>query len=350
MRVGFQCHRYDKGDFINGSIVAWIDYLAEHVEEVRVITLDPPKSLPTRGNVYLHGFHKGRSKVHTTLNFFKNALTLAPKVDCFFIWQGGHYPGLLKPISLLTGKPIFQWKAHIFTKSYQKLYSRWCSKATFTTSMSSYNGGGLVVITGQAIDTKHFQPKEVDKEWDFLSVGRMNVRKGFHVLIKGLAKAKGRYSLAIAGPCLTDLDREYEGLLRELARELKVDVRFIGPVKRTEMPWVMSKARWFAHAAIAAVDRATLEAGACGVPVISSQRCVVEACEKADLEIVVEVDRTPEAFAEKMDKCMGVEGLDYAMLSLDFRGLVNRDHDAGKTWQKIVPIMKIFSKGGKVKV
>ncbi len=344
MRIGFQTHRYDPNDYINGCLVYWIDELAKHVDEVHVMTLDKPAIAPTRPNIFLAGHHRGRTRLHTVGRFYHNALRLASKVDCFFIWQGGHYPGLLRPVKFLTGKPQFQWKANARAEWRQKLYGRWCSDITFTSSKSSYPGGGHVEVVGQAIDTEHFRPDfGCEKEYDFVTVGRINGTKRFQHMIGALALCKewyGKdYSLAIVGPMLNEKDRHYKQDILDLIERWNVDARFVGPVTRSEMPGWIRKGRVLLNCGVGAFDRINPEAMACGIPVISSCELTPEAMPGWSHKYIV-IKHNVKLIAGRMVWLMTRGQAELDLLGTRLRYEVKRLHGLDKLWFKILPHME----------
>lgn len=269
LRVGFICHRYHDKDIINGSLVGWVDELAKRVKEVYLLTLDRPKQLPTRSNIYMNLMgSRSTNKIKTALRFIR--ITRSTPVDCFFIWQGGHYPALLK----LTGKPVFQWKAHPRVEWWQDLYSRYCNNITFTSTPYSYPGGGRVEVVGHGVDCEHFRPMNVQKTWDYLMVGRVSRSKK----IEKAAKLVGDKTLVCVGPCLTKDDYKYKVELYEVFAGKRI--MFLGSVTRDRMPLIYNRAKVLLNFSVTALDRSVLEAMACGVTVHTTNKCAQYALEQ----------------------------------------------------------------------
>lgn len=332
MKVCFQCHRYDIEDYINGSIVPWVDHLARQVEEVWVMTLDPPAHEPTRKNIKFHAFHRGKTRLQTALNVVRNTMTVAKKVDCFFIWQGGHYPILMWPASFLTGKKIFQWKAHPHIQWYRELYGRFCIHTTFTTSESSYPGGGRVVPVGQGVDVEHFKDQQLPRPFDFLTVSRITPSKGLHLMINSLAEIGRGHDLTVVGPTLTKEDEEYLMDLKRLARSRRIWVEWAGPRTRDQLPATYNLHKVYLNCSVTAVDRSLLEAMSCGMDLITTNQCVRESMPKEVSEWVT-CKRDPTAMAEKMvDRMKGPRK--------NFRDLVVKEHSVQRIWELKLPVMK----------
>ena len=336
MKICFQAHRYSDTDYINGSLVPWVDALAQKVDEVHVMTLDPHAIEPTRPNIYLAGYHRGYNRTHTLTKFFINGLRVRRKVDCFFVWQGGHYAGLVK----LFGKPSFQWKSHQRVEWYQNFYSRYCNAVTFTASPKSYPGGGRVIAIGHGVDTDHFRPLGLERDIDFLILSRITRTKNIHMAISALAKCEGEYNMAVVGPTLTPQDKEYELELMEMKHRLRVNVKFYGPVIRQFVPKWLNRAKVFMNLAqVSALDRGVLEAMSCGTPILTVNECTKEVLGDV-LSLLCESKYEVGAIADEMDHWMLAYQQSREKVGEKLREIVLRHHALSTLWDRILPYMK----------
>ena len=337
MKVAFQSHTYDENEYINGSLVTWVHELACNVEHVYVLTLDKPKTKPTRDNITLFAHHRRPGKYATALQAIKNAHKVGPLVDCIFVWQGGHYPALLQA----SRKPVFQWKAHQNVSWYQDLYSRWCNKTTFTTTPSTYPGRGCVLVTGQGVDTDHFVPIEQEKIIDFLMVCRIASSKKIHMAMAALKACQvywnRRYKLVVAGPVFTDYDRGYMETLKGLKKDWDIDVEFWDPVVRADVPELLSKTKVVLNLTlIGGLDRSASETMSCGLPLISTNKCTKETL-PLDLRAVFGTVYSIQSIAGRMKWFMDMDQDTRQEWGRKARDVALNGHALNRLWDKILP-------------
>ncbi len=135
-----------------------------------------------------------------------------------------------------------------------------------------------VRVTGHGIDTDHFRPiAGVSKDIDLITVGRITESKNLKTLVNILAKVRKVHdvSLTIVGTAVTETERAHEASLRGHIDSLGLTphVHFTGRVSQSELPRVLNQAKVFVTAAQnGSLDKAMLEAMACGLPVVSSAK------------------------------------------------------------------------------
>lgn len=206
MRIAFICQAVDGGNPILAGTVSWLRTLAgkPDVEAVFVIALRTGAfELPD--NVAVHAIGDG-SRWYRLWRFYRAAaLALKSRVDCFFAYQSGPYPVLLLPLSLLTGRPIFQWRAHPHVPLLEKVNILLCDSKVFTSTPAALPfASPKVRIVGQGVDTALFSPKPGARNRDFVTVTRLSPSKRLDLMIRGLAchnRISGKCStLDVYGP------------------------------------------------------------------------------------------------------------------------------------------------------
>jgi glycosyltransferase involved in cell wall biosynthesis len=150
-----------------------------------------------------------------------------------------------------------------------------CVDHIFTASADSFPlRSKKMVVTGHGIDSAVFAPQPVPKTIDLVTVGRITPSKNLQqllVILKAVRKQQA-VTLTIAGTAVTAEEQLYEKTLRTAVTELGLEnqVRFIGKVAQPDLPKVLSASRVFVTAATnGSLDKAALEAMACGVDVVS---------------------------------------------------------------------------------
>ena len=145
----------------------------------------------------------------------------------------------------------------------------------FTASTESFRlRSSKLFVTGHGIDVARFSPMDVPKNLDLVTVGRITKSKNLLTLIDALRdiQKKQKVSLAIVGMSVTDEEKEYEKRLCERIKEYDLEnaVMFTGRLSQEELPTYLSQAKVFVTVAQnGSLDKAMLEAMACGLPVVS---------------------------------------------------------------------------------
>jgi glycosyltransferase involved in cell wall biosynthesis len=137
---------------------------------------------------------------------------------------------------------------------------------------------------GHAIDVRRFPPPTGPKLHDgplrLLALGRMTAWKGYTTMLAALELATEQgldATLEIRGPALTDAEREHLGELRGIVAGsdvLRARVALEPPVSRDEVPALLAGTDVLLSATqpegSETLDKVVYEAGAAGVPVLSS--------------------------------------------------------------------------------
>jgi glycosyltransferase involved in cell wall biosynthesis len=145
-------------------------------------------------------------------------------------------------------------------------------------------------------------------------------------------------SLDIVGP---KLDEAYADELsaRVAALGLHAHVTFVGGIKRSALPEALSRYRVFVSVSTTALDRAVLEAMACGVPVVSANPCVREILPEECRELLCVPPASPAALAQRLHALLALETRTRSRLGLALREVVVRDHSDVSQADRIVRLM-----------
>jgi glycosyltransferase involved in cell wall biosynthesis len=188
-----------------------------------------------------------------------------------------------------------------------------------------------VRVVGQGVDVAKFRPEAVEKTGDLVSVGRLSPIKGLDRMIEALAECNSRfgtsYRLDIHGP-LPQRDREYVEHLRDLIRRLQLShlVSLHPSVSHDSVPGILNRARVYLNFSRTALDRAVVEAMACGLPVISTNPCVKEILPPALQELLFVGWDDADGQAERIHRALSWDEASLAETSRAMREIVARDH------------------------
>ena len=265
----------DRDHPILGFFHRWIEEFAMHCEQVSVICLqEGTHALPKNVHVYSLGKEEGKGRLVYLWRFYKYIWTLRRDYDQVFVHMNQQYVILGAPLWHLLGKRIGLWYMHGSISPSLNVAEKLADKI-FTGSPESFRlKSAKVVVTGHGIDTVRFAPQTVPKTINLITVGRITPSKNLHTLIEALVESRKmqNVTLTIVGKSVTDEERHYEASLKKQVAEVCLGeaVFFKGSVAQTDLPAVLNQAKVFVTIAQnGSLDKAVLEAMACGLPVVS---------------------------------------------------------------------------------
>lgn len=333
MRLTFVCLNADASDPVHATTVRWIDALAARpeIDHLRVLTLDGGAIAP-RDKVAVRTFRR-RFRLASLWQFYREAqAAVAGGTDAFLVYQGGPYPLLLWPFKLLRGIPIYYWKAHPHVSGWTNLSARAATRVFTSTPAAFPLGLPHVVVIGQGVDVRAFAPQPQPIVADLVTVGRITPAKGLDQMLRAVSRHNARFgsrvTLDVYGPTMAD-DGAYVRLLEDMtaAADLSGLVVFKGPVHQDTLPSVLGRYRLFLNFSKTALDRTVVEAMACGLPVLSTNRAVAQILPPPLREMLIVPDDDVDAQAEAVHRLLALDAQARAGLSAALRDLIVREHN-----------------------
>lgn len=265
----------DKEHPILGFFHRWVEEFAAHCEHVHVICLEKGEfALPSNVTVHSLGKEEGVSRLKYLWRFYKIIWKLRHEYDSVFVHMNQIYVLLGAPLWRILGKRIRLWYMHGSTPISLKFAEIFADKI-YTGSPESFRlKSRKVIVTGHGIDTQRFAPQDQPKAMDIITVGRITESKNLLTLIDTLSALRQSYpaTLTIVGVAVTETERHYEVALKKKVVDLNLysAVLFKGKVAQADLPTALNQAKVFVTTAQnGSLDKAVLEAMACGLPVVS---------------------------------------------------------------------------------
>ncbi|MBW2305237.1 MAG: glycosyltransferase family 4 protein [Deltaproteobacteria bacterium] len=243
--------RTDADHPTQGVTTGWLNALGERFEHISVITMHKGR-LALRKNieVYSVGGERGVSRAMKVLNFYRLLRQTLKKrhFDGCFTHMAVLFTLLGGPILALKGIPRITWYAHSVINPVM-FGAFMLSDAVVTASPDSFRiKAGKVKVTGHGIDTALYsrRPRAPNEVFVIGSVGRISRIKGYETLIKAvhlmIMEGCRDFKVMLYGNVQTEDDRKYRQELDDLCKTygLQSFVRFPGPLKREEVPAIVS--------------------------------------------------------------------------------------------------------------
>ncbi len=266
----------DKNHPILGFFHRWVEEFAKHCEVVHVICLQIGEHrLPSNVHIHSLGKESGHSRFTYLWRFFRYSWQLRREYDAVFVHMNQIYVLLGAPLWRALGKRVALWYMH-GTVSQSLAIAVRLTHVIFSGSSESFRlPTDKLIVTGHGIDTDHFAPQVAHKDIDLITVGRITPSKNLEAMLELLVAVRNaqQATLTIVGAPTTKEELAYQEQLVATANALGVSgaVHWYGAATQAELPNLLSRAKVFIHTAKnGSLDKAILEAMACGVPVATT--------------------------------------------------------------------------------
>lgn len=272
--------KIDKNDDNLGFFHEWLKKFAEKTGKVFVIAnFVGERNLPANVQVFSLGKEIKLGRIRRYFNFYKYLFKTLPKTDAVFIHMIPVWVILVWPAAFIYRKKIYLWYMHKSVTFSLRLAEKLVEKIFTASPESCRLNSKKIIITGHGIDTEHFKPENFPKDsgaLKLLTAGRITTSKDYEFLLEAIESLKTRgYGaiLDIVGAPITSADFSYKNKLEDLIikKGLQNIINFIGPKTYAEMPDVYNSHDLFIHASeTGSLDKAVLEAMACGLPPVTT--------------------------------------------------------------------------------
>jgi glycosyltransferase involved in cell wall biosynthesis len=366
MKILMITRKVDRFDPLAGFAYGWVKKISEALREQNgqliVMCLEKGDTTGLEDiEIYSLGKEKGNSRWQRFLNFQRLAIKLVPKVNGIFCHMNPEYTIAIAPYAKIFGKKIVAWYTH--GKVTSKM--QWMEKladAILTASAESFRlPSAKVMVTGHGIDTEFFHPPLPGQEtvtkfylagrpegnlavFKILSVGRISPTKDYESLIKAVdilvndKKVINLHVNLIGGPGLPE-HKVYLDNLKQMVTTMKLQsyVSFLGAISNIETVGHYQDADLFVNLShTGSVDKAVLEAMACGALVLTSNEAFESMLKP---ELLVEQNQ-PARLADKILEIIQLSSEGREKLKADLRDQVIKNHDLNNLAKKIVSQFK----------
>ncbi|MDD2807009.1 MAG: glycosyltransferase family 4 protein [Patescibacteria group bacterium] len=339
MKLIMITRKVDRSEHLAGFIYNWVNKISRHVNQLIVISWQEGDASGLPGNVKVIFLPTNANKLVKVIKFAAALRHYIKDVDGIFCHQMPLYTILAAPFSKLYHKKIVSWYMHRQVDFKMKVMEK-LSDVVLSASAESFRlPTKKLVLTGHGIDVNIFQPAKMEVgSKSLLTVGRISPTKDYESMIKAvdiLHKSGDNFNLSIIGNIGLKDQAVYLASLKGMvdAMKLKNQVSFLGPRSNTQIPSYLQKTSIFINlSGTGSVDKAVLEAMACGCLVLTSNEAFKPILPE---ELMVE-QNNPKQLAEKIK---WLTSLDYSKINdlrLVLREIVVNNHNLDNLVKKII--------------
>lgn len=335
----------DRNHPVLGFFTRWLDIFAENVESLQVICLQKGDyASPKNTKVFSLGKERGVSKFGRLINFYKYIWQQRKNYDVVFVHMNPIYVVLGSLIWHQTGKKIGLWYMHKHIGRLLKMAEK-RADYIFTGSKESFRlpSKKLYVLGhGIEVETLPLADNEFNGVIRAVTIGRISKIKGYDTMIDAVAYIKDRYPeqkiyLQIIGGPGTPEDQNYLESLKDKAKKegLGEVIKFLGPHPHHAVAGLLRNANLFINLSdTGSLDKAVLEAMACGLPALTSNPAFTKMLSPYDL--MIDKNNIPEIAKYILETPGKVD-------SKKLREVVSQHHSLSSLIPKII---QILSKNG----
>jgi len=332
-----------------GFNTGWIRALARRVEFIHVITMRAGHvEVPGNVRVYSVGKEKGYSEPRRALEFYRFLFRILRKdrIDACFSHMIPIFTILAAPVLRPKGIPLVTWYAHRQVTPTLKLAHHFSDRMISTDEASYPYDKSKLTAVGQGIDTELFSPSStpLDNPPLLLSVGRISPIKDLITLVEAFRLLRQRgHSLrcALVGSSPNQRDAYAEEVRHKVqALNLEDSVQFVGPVPNHQLTQWYRRA--FAHVNCSpsdhSLDKAVMEAMACGQPSLSSTLGFKETMDKWADRLLFQ-HGNPEDLGKKIEGLLRLTDAERQAMGISLRQSVVKGHDLEQLADRVVALL-----------
>jgi len=204
------------------------------------------------------------------------------RISAYFIHMAIRFTLLLLPFKLIFRPKLVIWYAHQAIP-VELIISDKLADTALTCTKYAYNLSNPknLKIIGHGINMKKFTlfGRKVQKINTIVTIGRITSVKNLDILIKSFIKLLDDFpelKLYLIGGTVRDDDKEYGIKLKKLSKGFRDHIIFTGEVDFSSIKDYYDSSDLFINlSASSSLDKAILEAMACGIPVLSTNKSAV---------------------------------------------------------------------------
>ena len=336
--------RVDRHHTALGFTTDWINELARHFEHITVITMyKGDVCVAPNVEVFSAGRECGWSKPRRVAAFYRELFNVLRRrrYDCCFAHMMPLFLMLAGPMLRFKRIPAGLWYAHNHKPAILPLATAFADKALVSTRSAFPMETLKLRVVGQGIDTDRFRPEPArsDGKVRLITIGRISPIKNIDLMLRAVARLHAEHRLStellVIGEALTGKDQHYAASCRDMADSLGIAgmVHWLPPVPFDRVHEAYHQGDVFLSANDNGLDKAILEAMACGLPVIAMHPAVAEPLRRF-------YARDEQSFYEALVALCELDSNDRGTLGMGLREYVIREHGLARLGRRIADELK----------
>ena len=268
----------DLNDPILGFFHRWLQVIGTELDLVVIANSVGKSALPSNVELYSLGKETGIPRLLRWMIYIKLLFQMLPGIDGIFFHMNPEYPLAAGLLPKIFRKRSILWYTHR-NVSWKLRIAEKLVDSVFTAAPGSFRlASNKVIVTGHGIDTELFTPfgeNRKEQKTTILSIGRISPIKNYDKLVLAANELRVQgtdFQLIIVGPVISRDLGYFEYIQKLVATNgLEEHVFLTGSIPYEELPDLYHRADIFISLTTSgSLDKVLLEAGACGIPVITA--------------------------------------------------------------------------------
>ena len=344
MKLLIITQKVDMNDDNLGSFHDWLKKLAQKSDLFVIANYVGKYELSDNVKVFSLGKEMGVGRFMKIIKYQWFLLRLLPKADGIFFHMCPEYVLGASLLPKIFRKKTLLWYTHKSVNWKLKLAEKLVGKI-FTASKESFRlPSKKVEITGHGIDIDKFKSQTSRPQrqsaamagaakFKIITAGRIAEVKNIHLLIDAVEILRNKgfdFQIKIAGKPILENDKKYFEKLKEKIREKNLGgiIEFVGPMPNKDIAKFYQNGDLFVNFSdTGSLDKAILEAMACGLKVLTSNEAFKNIVPKESF-----TSNNPQEIAEKIEKLAETEHINTA----NFAEYVAKNHGLDNLTDKII--------------
>ena len=332
---------------VQGFTTDWINVLAQRSTTVDVLTMQAGR-IAVAGNVQVYsvGKEKGYSEARRALEFYKllRQILKERRHDVCFAHMQPLFAVMGAPLLKAANIPTTLWYAHKSVTPKLRLAEKVVHRVVTPSPESFRIDSPKVRVVGHGVDTNRFVPAVAPEQFTILSVSRIAPVKRIETILaaaKLLTETSLDFRLRIVGNVYPQ-DEAYARHMLKLVADYHLShrVEFVGSIPHHAiLPEYQQASVMVNVSSTGSVDKAVLEAMACGLPVVTSNEAFHAMLAPWQDQLVIPMD-APDALAAKLMDLAQMDAAQRQSLGHDLRQVVIRDHSLDRLADILVSIFQ----------
>ena len=335
---------------IQGFTTNWINAVAPHCDYLDVITMNAGRiAVADNVRVFSLGKEKGYSEPHRAAVFYRVMWKLLRErhYDACFAHMQPLFAVMGAPLLKLYSVPITLWYTHKAVTPKLQQAERLVHRVVTASPESFRIDSPKVRVVGHGIDTQFFNTvnRNPPEKFTVLSVSRIAPVKRLETIIEAarLLKNDGHnnFCLRIVGNVYPH-DESYARQLRDLVGRYNLAdvVEFAGEVPHHQIAQTYQQSSVMINMSnTGSVDKAVLEAMACGIPVITANEAFEPILARWGQQLLTPMD-SPDVLAERIQRIAALSAAERQRLGQDLRNLVLREHSLDRLTDILISVFR----------
>lgn len=340
----------DADDPVLGFTTTWINALAARCEAVDVVTMRVGKlAVAPNVQVFSVGKERGYGEARRAFEFYRILLRLLRQhhYDACFAHMMQLFAVMGAPLLKLYRVPMTLWYAHKATGRMLQAAEKLVDHVVTSTADGFRLPSRKLHIIGQGIDTVAFAPAtaiaNTSQPFTLVSIGRIAPVKRLEIIIAAVKTLHDQgltdVRLRLIGEATT-ADRDYLQQLQQMVGDgqLETVVTFTGGMPYAAVAYEYQQADVMVNmSATGSMDKAVLEAMACGLPVMTANEAFAEMLAPWGNLLYIP-PASPEVLPVRLKRLVQMSPDERADLGTQLRALVVEQHSIARLTDQLMTI------------